>query len=61
MLIIRATPHKDRLTALRTPRLHLFRHVAQISLDRRQPACTRFAQSDEKSALVEVEVIAEKC
>ena len=33
--IIKATPHKDRLTALRTPCLHLFRHLAQISIDRR--------------------------
>ena len=29
----KATPHKDRLMALRTPCLHLFRHLAQISLD----------------------------
>ena len=47
--LFKATPHKDRLTALRTPCLHLFRHLAQISLDWRQPNYTRFAQSDEKS------------
>jgi hypothetical protein len=29
--------------------LHIFRHLAQKSLDRRQPACTIFAQSDKKS------------
>ena len=46
---VKATPHKDRLTSLRTPCLHLFRHLAQISLDWRQPNFTKFAQSDEKS------------
>jgi hypothetical protein len=29
--------------------LHIFRHLAQKSFDRRQPACTIFAQSDKKS------------
>ena len=29
----KATPHKDRLTALRVPCLHLFRHIAQKFLD----------------------------
>ena len=29
----KATPHKDHLTVLRMPCLHLFRHLAQISLD----------------------------
>jgi len=29
--------------------LHIFRHLAQISLDRRQPARTQFIQSDKKS------------
>jgi len=29
--------------------LHIFRHLAQISLDRRQPAHTQFIQPDEKS------------
>ena len=28
---------------------HIFRHLAQILLDRRQPARTQFIQSDEKS------------
>jgi len=27
--------------------LHISRHLAQISLDRRKPACTQFIQSDE--------------
>ena len=31
--LFKATPHKDRLTALRTPCLHLFRHLAQKFLD----------------------------
>jgi hypothetical protein len=29
--------------------LHIFRHLAQKSFDRRQPACTIFAQSNKKS------------
>jgi hypothetical protein len=29
--------------------LHIFRHLAQILLDRRQPGRTQFIQSDEKS------------
>jgi hypothetical protein len=29
--------------------LHIFCHLAQKSFDRRQPACTIFAQSDKKS------------
>ena len=33
----------------RTLSLHIFRHLAQILLDRRKPACTQFIQSDEKS------------
>ena len=47
--LIKATPHKYRLTALRTPCLHLFRHIAQKFLDIRQYACEISIQSDEKS------------
>ncbi len=47
--IIKATPHKARLTALHVICLHIFRHLTQKSLDRRQPACVIFMQSDEKS------------
>ena len=46
---IKATPHKERLTALYASCLHIFRHLAQIFLDGRQPACVKFVQSDEKS------------
>ena len=42
----KATPHKDRLMALRTPCLHLFRHLAQISLDWQPSNFTQFAQSE---------------
>jgi hypothetical protein len=45
----KATPHKDRLTALLHICLHIFRHLAQILLERRQPSCVEFVQSDEKS------------
>ena len=38
----KATPHKDRLTALHMSCLHLFRHLAQKSLDIRQYACGIF-------------------
>ena len=47
--IFEATPHKDRLTALRVPCLHLFRHIAQKFLDIRQYACEISIQSDKKS------------
>ena len=46
---LKATPHKARLTALHVICLHIFRHITQKSLDRRQPACVIFMQSDEKS------------
>ena len=46
---LKATPHKERLTALYASCLHIFRHLAQISLDGRQPACAQFVQSAEKS------------
>jgi hypothetical protein len=45
----KATPHKEHLAILHVICLHIFRHLAQKSLDRRQPACTIFAQSDKKS------------
>ena len=50
--MIKATPHKDHLTALCTPYLHLFRHIAQKFLDIRQYACKISVQSDEKSDCV---------
>ena len=35
----KATPHKERLTALYASCLHIFRHLAQISLDGRVSPC----------------------
>jgi hypothetical protein len=46
---IKATPHKARLKALYWICLHIFRHLAQKSLDIRQYACEISIQSDEKS------------
>ena len=46
---IKAKPHKARLTALHEICLHIFRHLAQKSLDIRQYACELSIQSDEKS------------
>jgi hypothetical protein len=46
---IKATPHKDRLTALLHICLNIFRHFAQKSLDIRKYACEISIQSDEKS------------
>ncbi|MCM1439381.1 MAG: hypothetical protein NC131_09320 [Roseburia sp.] len=46
---LKATPHKARLTPLRTSCLHIFRHIAPKFLDRREPACEILVQSDEKS------------
>jgi hypothetical protein len=43
-----ATPHKEHLTILHVICLHISRHLAQKSFDRRQPACMIFAQSDKK-------------
>ena len=40
---------KSRLTAWHAICLHIFRHIAQKSLERRQPSCGISAQSDEKS------------
>jgi hypothetical protein len=45
----KATPHKDRLTALLHICLHIFRHISQILLGKRQLAVVVFSQSDEKS------------
>ncbi len=46
----KATPHNYRLTPFSFTHLHLLRQLAQISLERRQPSCAQFIQSDEKSA-----------
>ena len=45
---LKATPHKERLTAQHRICLLFFRHSAQNSLDNRQVNYARFAQSDEK-------------
>jgi hypothetical protein len=45
----KATPHKERLTALLHICLNIFRHFAQKSLDIRKYACEISIQSDEKS------------
>ncbi|MBO5320706.1 MAG: hypothetical protein J6B01_13035, partial [Ruminococcus sp.] len=47
--ILKATPHKDRLTALHIICLHIFRHITQKLLAIRQYACVVFMRSDEKS------------
>ena len=47
--VVKATPHKDRLTALWHICLHIFRHLAHKFLDIRQYACEIYAQSAEKS------------
>ncbi len=47
--IIKEALIKSRLTAWFASYLHIFRHIAPKFLDRRQPACEIFAQSDEKS------------
>ena len=46
---LKATPHKERLTALHVICLHIFRHLARKLLDIRQYACVVFIQSAEKS------------
>jgi len=46
---LKATPHKDRLTALYAICLHIFRHTAQKLLEIRQYSCVVSVQSDEKS------------
>ena len=49
LFILKATPHKARLTALHEICLHIFRHSAQEFLDIRQYAFRISVQSDEKS------------
>ena len=44
---IKATPHNPRLTPLHAICLPAFRHITQILLAGRQPACVEFRQSDE--------------
>lgn len=46
--MLKATPHKDRLTALHVTCLRFFRHLAQKLLVIRQYACVVFIQSDGK-------------
>ncbi len=48
-MLLEATPHKDRLTALHVICLHIFRHLAQKFLEMRQHSCVISIQSDEKS------------
>ena len=45
---VKATPHKDRLTALHRICLIFFRHSTQNSLEIRQYSCGSFMHSDEK-------------
>ena len=44
-----AAPRKERLTAQHTICLHIFRHSAHKSLDRRQPACGISVRPDTKT------------
>ncbi len=46
---LKATPHNDRLTALRAACLHIFRQLAQILLEILQYSRVGFIQADEKS------------
>ena len=48
-VLIKATPHKARLTALHAICVQIFRHIAQKSLAIRQYACGISRQSAEKS------------
>ena len=48
ILLLKATPHKNRLTAWHHICLLFFRHLAQKSLDNRQVDCGISIQSDEK-------------
>mgnify|MGYP004670257779 CR=1 FL=1 len=48
-LTSKATPHNYRLAPLPHACLHLFRHIAQFVLARRQPCVVLVVQSDEKS------------
>ena len=45
---IKATPHDPRLTPLHAICLPAFRHITQILLAGRQPACVEFMHSDGK-------------
>ena len=47
-LLFKATPHNPRLTPLHVICLPFFRHISQILLERRQPSCVEFRQSDKK-------------
>ena len=49
MQLLKATPHKARLTTLHKTCLHFSRHPAQKFLDIRQYACEISVQSDEKT------------
>ncbi len=44
----KATPHNDRLVALRAACLHIFCHLTQVLLEIRQYSCVEFMQADEK-------------
>ncbi|MBR6103208.1 MAG: hypothetical protein IKP95_12325, partial [Ruminococcus sp.] len=46
-VLFKATPHNPRLTPLHAICLPAFRHITQILLAGRQPACVEFRQSDE--------------
>jgi hypothetical protein len=50
--VLKATPHKARLTAWQRIYLHIFRHLARKLLAGRQPSGVIFIQSDEKSDCV---------
>jgi hypothetical protein len=50
--MLKATPHKARLTAWQRIYLHIFRHLARKLLAGRQPSGVIFIQSDEKSDCV---------
>ncbi len=49
IIILKAIPHNDRLTALRAACLHIFRQLTQILLKIRQYSCAQFMQADVKS------------
>jgi hypothetical protein len=52
---IKATPYKERLTALHVICLHIFLHIAPKPLDIRQYACGLFRQYAEKSDCASVQ------
>jgi hypothetical protein len=49
LILIKATPRKERLSALYAICLQIFRHSTQKSLDIREYACGIFMHSDKKS------------